>query len=695
MIKTRLLGLCLAGMLGSAPAYALWSAPTADQALTAMGRAVEVDVLANDTGVLKPKSLRVDRAPSHGEAQIVGLTIVYTPVAGFVGRDSFDYRVTGTRGSGVATVVVDVREPLVLRGRVVDGPLGVASIVATVDGEEFDTQADANGEYVLEILLQNEGMVNLDAAGIGAQAHIRLQAVVGDSSRLRAEAGSDGVLTREENNQVQVTSLSTAQARLLRAASAGALIGDDAALAAARDRLDYTQLLTQAGAVRLVARDGYSLPTGIADTVALISYPSALDAFLETVQDDNLSALPSAIAAVVSDREVLVPGSASELIGGFALVTDLGTLGAINGRYLQGTRFTLEPMGGSVASALPNPDPSVNWSFDGAVADIVPNSPLSQESTRFHPTLGSIRVISTPEHYRLGKLFEGGGRDTFALTQFTREVFPDHPQLPPATRTVNIAQMAIYDDGGIQPLNANDVPSNRTLWVPGPYTLLPAGSSGGSELFSLYMDGTGTRESGAALTWHLDADGRLVVALANGDQGIFRKAHDDGRGGTGLLGEWRSAAGARSARYQNSAFAGPLALEYGTAQRSWRSGFGLGDSAIAPGDDLVFVLDPDRIAWQRLASATSTTVTPVGWRVANGVLDIVSYRDGSNQPVHECPPEDTGCRIAMIRRWRSVYLRSDRVYMIEEFYQDLDGNGSLELTQQRTNFYDEIPRPPL
>jgi LPXTG-motif cell wall-anchored protein len=70
----------------------------ANVATTAMGQAVTIDVLANDTPndqlPIDLSSLEITADPVHGTAtKNADGTITYTPEAGFTGTDSFDYRI--------------------------------------------------------------------------------------------------------------------------------------------------------------------------------------------------------------------------------------------------------------------------------------------------------------------------------------------------------------------------------------------------------------------------------------------------------------------------------------------------------------------------------------------------------------------------------------------------------------------------
>jgi len=85
-----------------------------DLATTLRGQAVEIDVAGNDVdidGQIDLGSIEIVTSPLRGTAtpQSDG-TVVYTPAAGFVGNDSFAYRISDTQGrhSNVATVGISV-----------------------------------------------------------------------------------------------------------------------------------------------------------------------------------------------------------------------------------------------------------------------------------------------------------------------------------------------------------------------------------------------------------------------------------------------------------------------------------------------------------------------------------------------------------------------------------------------------------
>ena len=101
-----------------------------DDASTDINTPVTIDVLGNDSDPDGDSlSVRLSIPPDRGTAKVnVDDTIDYTPEEGFIGMDSFKYRIRdGTGGSDSATVTVLVEYPLV--------PGGSARLVN--DGTEF------------------------------------------------------------------------------------------------------------------------------------------------------------------------------------------------------------------------------------------------------------------------------------------------------------------------------------------------------------------------------------------------------------------------------------------------------------------------------------------------------------------------------------------------------------------------------
>ena len=619
--------------------------------------------------------------------------MLYTPAAGYTGSDSLQYTAKGTAGTGIGTVRIQVGQALVLQGKITDSPIANALVTATVGGFHFSTTADADGNYSLPIVGLGDPMVTMAAQGTGAQSAASFLSVLGEFDRLQSEAG-DSTLTRDENNQVQVTNVSTAQAYLLQVANGGAPVTDDEQLVTAREGLANGDLLNMAAAIKLVVDAGYALPAGVTDTLALISDPSALATFTQAVNADDPDAFGNAINEIAADPDLTVPSAAGDMLGTYTLVFDLGTPGTVSNGYIQGARLTLNADGtGSYVRAAPNLDPSVTWTFENGRAVIVPNAPVVNTSYEF---VGGVQVrrLSSETRIELSKLFDGNGRDTLAVTSTETISYPDNPGIPGGTRTGTGTNIGIRDEQGIVPIEPADlVGTTRAVWVGDtPYA---NSNFTGMDLFTFSAGGAGQRSSGATFNWTVDGLGRLQVAFANGAQASYAQAQrrrSQGRGCRRGMAYQR-----RRAQRRHVDVGGGRWRAVHHRQRRAAVALGLQRQPLqarrprllrGPGAEYSrgWAVSYDY-------NASTSASTRLGWSVTNGVLDAVSYRDGANQPVHFCTVGVNGCYIFQVRRWRPVAADENRAYVIEEFLWDTDLDGDLDVTNQRANFYDASVAP--
>ncbi len=86
-----------------------------DMATTKVGESVNISVLTNDgdpVSIIDPATIELKREPQHGQATVNPQTgvVVYTPAAGYLGRDYFMYTVRNREGveSNVGAVKVRI-----------------------------------------------------------------------------------------------------------------------------------------------------------------------------------------------------------------------------------------------------------------------------------------------------------------------------------------------------------------------------------------------------------------------------------------------------------------------------------------------------------------------------------------------------------------------------------------------------------
>ena len=696
--------LLLASLMAGAAATAsgLDHAPVGDIAVTARGSAATIDVLANDPGVSALTELRVRTQPAHGSVAVVDRKLVYTPAPGFTGRDTLRYSIKTGRSFGIGSVAIDVGDVLSLQGAVTDSG-GAADVVASVGPHRFAGQADGEGGYLLEVIGRDGDMVTL-ATGSGG---VVLASVVGGFERLRAEAGGDGVLSRDENNQVQVTRLSAALAHLLQLANGGAPLAGEDELAAAYGALDTDVLLQMAAAIKLVADGDFALPDGVPDTMALIGDAAAYQQFIADVAAADPDALAGAVAATLSDPGVVPLTGAAAMVGARSMMS-AGAGGNVRVGLIQGMRLRLLGDGsGQHVTTAPTADATATWTFVDGAARVVPASPTPLE---YFPIVGGVevRALQYTERLDITLLVDGGasGRDLVGVLGHVRTTYPDNPELADEFLTSSSTLLSYRDGIAEVPFLAGEFPAVRALQVHRPEIY---GGGGGSELsagsnYALHQfDAGGTGQlldDGQAFTWSLDGDGRLALAYADGEVALLRRLLQDGAKGDGVMAEYQLPGGRSKALYTLSSVRdGSLAFDVANLARAWRSGFDISQTAYDFGDDYGFyiVLDgPAQTGSQVFVDSTGTQVSPLDWLLAGGTMVARRYWDDSGW-VPQCTVGVNGCFLYMERRWVPVSRSGDRIYVHEELWRDDDQDGPLPLSlmSQRANFYVVEAPPPL
>ena len=150
---------------------------TDDTAATAMGIAVDIDVLANDTD-LDQDTLSVSEVTqgAHGSVAVnPDDTVKYTPNSGFVGTDTFTYTVSdGRDGEDSATVTVDVVAPPedvdqgIPEGDQQGGAGLVGETICILNGAHFESRSDLSFPSPNSLGLTFETYYNSRSETLGA-----------------------------------------------------------------------------------------------------------------------------------------------------------------------------------------------------------------------------------------------------------------------------------------------------------------------------------------------------------------------------------------------------------------------------------------------------------------------------------------------------------------------------------------------
>lgn len=697
-LRSWVVAMCVVLGCMAFPAQATTSLAEPDRTITARNRAVTIDVLANDIGLGAKPLLLLMAPPRQGKVVRSGLNrIVYTPKRDYLGTDSFLYLAAGRNGIGWARVTVDVGRALTLKGQVTDAPIPGAAVFSTLDGHVFKTVADSNGRYALEIIATNEAdMVAVGANGAGAQEFVSFLSIVGSVARLRAEAGADGVLTRTENNQVQLTQLSTALAYLLQLANDGQPIADEMQLSLAQRGIDVNVLTQMAAAIKLVVDGFYPLPAGASDTIALISDTAVFKQFVSAVQADEPTALAVAATATLTDPAVIALTTQANWVGDFALYIG-GAGGNVPGQIVQGWTLVLraDQTGDSLEGGFLT-DSAVSWAFSSGMATLVPRTPIVNEWPVIINGV-SVRRLTSTVRIDLTRIVDGGasGHDMVGVVRHLRYSYPDG-EYPDEMVQFSSSLLSTRGPVGELPFSATEFPALRALSVYRP-ELSPGApdslTARGYAVHRFEAAGTGRiADDGQAFTWSLDAAGRLIIAYDDGEVAQVRRLFHDGRKGDGVMVETTLPDGSSMANLNMSVVQdGTLNFNIAGLSQPWRSGFDIG-RADYDFDRVwgfyILLNGPAQTGAVLSISESGRTTRPISWQLDAGKMRALIYRDNTGYVVG-CTIGVNGCVVVMERRWTPLAQIGNRIYVLEEL---IDGSP-LRVSSQRANFY-EIQAPP-
>ena len=143
-----------------------------DAATTTSGQPVTVDVIANDSDPDgDPLTVQSVTAPALGTAQISGNQVVYTPAAGVLGTDTFDYTINdGRGGTATASVTITITAPINRPPVAVDDNAATAvSTPVLIDVLANDSDPDGDPLTIVSVTQPANGVATIANGEISYQ----------------------------------------------------------------------------------------------------------------------------------------------------------------------------------------------------------------------------------------------------------------------------------------------------------------------------------------------------------------------------------------------------------------------------------------------------------------------------------------------------------------------------------------------
>jgi hypothetical protein len=288
---------------------------------------VTLDVLVNDTDS-QSDSLTIDsitREPSFGTVEIVDNKIVFTPQENFAGNDSFSYQISDGELTAEADVTMTINHTLTLSGKVTDDPIANAVVTVSLNEDSFSTTADQQGNYDLEITINDfSAMIYMEAVGSAELNQQNVVLINFPGSALSAFEKMDDQRNLSSDTQQDFTNLthvSTASYLLMKDRAEDGVIATDAALTELKANIAAEDIRRIMGFIKLlVDNSDYVIPEG----ETILSLLDSADATLTTLDNMNtyltanghldadnneteayLEDLNAAVAATVADPNVI------------------------------------------------------------------------------------------------------------------------------------------------------------------------------------------------------------------------------------------------------------------------------------------------------------------------------------------------------------------------------------------------------
>ncbi|RUO23863.1 hypothetical protein CWE09_11970 [Aliidiomarina minuta] len=252
-------------------------------------------------------------SPEHGQLEVDGRVITYTPSPGFAGVDALTYRVVLDDKQQQINLNIDVVQEVTIAGRVFDQPIPYARVTTEYAGELLETEADAQGFYEFTFDIQDlelDDTLIIKARGVSrvAQEDVSLQTIIVPPARLLSLMNDERRVTREQLNDVQITQLSTAYSVMVLRGIASASTLSQEEVDQRSQQLDPDQLIHMAGVIKLLVDDSaFRLPSGYGHVLQLLQSESGYQNYLNTLLQNGEPGddLTRAITHTLRDDQVM------------------------------------------------------------------------------------------------------------------------------------------------------------------------------------------------------------------------------------------------------------------------------------------------------------------------------------------------------------------------------------------------------
>lgn len=198
---------------------------------------------------------------------------------------------------------IEANQEVVISGAVVDEPIPFAKVTVVIGDLVFETEADGNGNYTIELEFKDNSLIALvTAEGSGDYSEVEFKSYLGDGETLTQQAGSDGILTAADNDNITVSNISTAEFVLIEnVLDEGEEITSQEQLDQLASELDTQEVLEIAAVIKAIVDEGAELPEGTDTVLDLLQDEEATEEFVEELLEENPNIIDDLVNEIIED----------------------------------------------------------------------------------------------------------------------------------------------------------------------------------------------------------------------------------------------------------------------------------------------------------------------------------------------------------------------------------------------------------
>lgn len=624
--------------------------------------AKRLSVQDNDKSSGGTPSLSIVEAPKNGTASVEGALLVYTPNSGFFGQDSLKYRLSVGSSSSDAAVKIAVEASVAVKGIVSDGPIANAKVVANLGSKSVSADADALGVYSLILKSSDpKEFLSLKATGVGTQNQVVLSSLVGEMGSL-SQRSPIGLVTEGQVPALRINHFSTAQTALL--ARRGPLPNSDLTLAEQARKLNPSDLVDGASAIKMVVDQGYSLPSGISNTQEMLQSGGKFIDVINAQRNINIALFDQVRSSLDQDAALKfappVPGQTPRT---FVYAAGMG------GGKGSAFQFSLHPNGS--VQVLGEFAATGQWKLNGTSLQITLDSPnISTSNSNEVDAQGQQWAIDTVvTGYQLVDWGLSSGTVSMALMMPQGYTVEHGGSKAGQQQAFNIVAYAFrrFELGAVNNFSAADFETGTRWAVPYSSHLVDE-FWGRQDIIKFTGSGTAIAErSQQAISWQL-VDGALELTLADSSY-RYRRLGQGPLGEERWLMEQRVAGKSLALKEIMAIKPGTVSLTAEQLALAW-----VGNIGAPSGQATIYEMRGDGSASISVQSTSDTQYGPIfnrSWRLLpDGRIEMRRGLTSTNQNCNAFAEDPSNpiptCKTVQQRFWRFVGQQGGNYFALEE-----------------------------